>query len=283
MIPAQIIWDVDPVFFKIGSLSVAYYGFMWVLAFVVGAILFRMVVKREGYNLEMVDSALIILIVCTMVGSRLGHCFFYEPAKYLAEPWKIITGIRDGGMASHGAAIGLLIGIWIWARKWKMPYVWMLDRIGIMVAIGGVLIRFGNLLNSEVYGGETDLPWGFVFVRKGETVAKHPTQIYEMIAYTITFLTVAHLYWRTKLSDRRGLLFGVFLVMLFGTRFLIESIKEVQVGFEEGWILNMGQILSIPFIIAGIYFIVRGIKNPPKSYVIHASRSRDNKKKPSGK
>lgn len=160
-----------------------------------------------------------------------------------------------------------------------------MDRIGIVVASGGVLIRFGNLLNSEIYGTQTDLPWGFIFVRKGETLPMHPTQIYEMIAYTIVFLILSHLYWRTKLSDRRGVLFGIFLIMLFGARFLIECIKQPQEAFEQDMLLDMGQILSLPFIIAGVVFVIIGLKRPAQPYTKpkNEPRSNSNKAKPAGR
>lgn len=264
---AAITWDVDPIFFSIGSLDIAYYGLLWGAAFLMGGYLFTKMVKLEALDIKMVDSAFITMLVATIIGARLGHCLFYEPESYIAEPWKIITGMREGGLASHGAAIGLLIGIWIWCRKWKMPYVWMLDRIGIVVAIGGAFIRLGNLINSEIYGTATDLPWGFIFVRRGETLAMHPTQIYEIIAYMITFAVLAHLYWRTKLSDRRGAMFGIFLIMLFGARFIIESIKQPQEVWEPAMALNMGQILSLPFIIAGVVILIIAMRRPAQPYL----------------
>lgn len=264
---AAITWNFDPVFISIGDLSIAYYGVLWGLAFLMGGFLFTKIVKREKLDTRMVDSAFITMLIWTVIGARLGHCMFYEQETYLHAPWKIITGIREGGLASHGAAIGLLIGIWIWTRKWKMPYVWMLDRIGIVVAIGGAFIRFGNLLNSEVYGTATDMPWGFIFVRAGETMPMHPTQIYEIIAYLITFATISHLYWRTKLSDKRGAIFGIFLIMLFGARLIIESIKQPQELWEQAMLLNMGQLLSIPFVIAGVVILAVAMNRPSEPYV----------------
>lgn len=263
---AAIVWDFDPILFSIGDLKIAYYGVLWGLAFIIGGWIFTKIVRREGYDANMVDSAFIIMLISTIIGARVGHCLFYETEKYLTEPWKIITGIREGGLASHGAALGLLVGIWIWSRKWKMPYVWMLDRIGIVVAIGGACIRLGNLLNSEVYGTATDLPWGFVFVLRNETEAMHPTQIYEMIAYLITFAVISHLYWRTKWSTKHvGGMFGVFLVMLFGSRFMIETIKQPQETFEQMMTLNMGQWLSLPFIVAGIAIIIYAFRKTTRT------------------
>ena len=277
MHPLTITWDVDPIFFSIGSIDIAYYGLMWVLAFTVGYWLFGKVVKREGLDPEMTSSAFITLIIATVIGARLGHVIFYDLRGYLAEPWEILN-FRGGGMASHGAALGLLIGIWIFCRKWKVPYIWMLDRVGIVVAIGGAIIRIGNLINSEVYGTPTKLPWGFRFVNDltwkkpledggSASLPVHPTQIYEAFAYMLIFALMWHMYWRTKAYDRRGLMFGIFLILLFGARFLIESIKQVQSAFEIGWKLDMGQILSLPFIAAGMIILIIALRRPLQPYI----------------
>lgn len=260
-----VTWDVDPIFINIFGIDIAWYGVLWVSAFVVGLMIFGKIVKREKLDPQITDSAFIIMIISTVIGARLGHCLFYDPLTYLANPIEILY-FREGGMASHGAAIGLLIGIWIFCRKWKLPYVWMLDRIGIVVASGAVLIRLGNLVNSEVYGTATELPWGFIFVRMGETTPMHPTQIYEALAYFVIFLILGHIYWRTNLSNRRGFMFGLFLVLLFGFRFFIESIKQVQAEFELGMTINMGQILSIPFIVAGLVILGYSLNRPSRAY-----------------
>jgi len=260
-----VTWDVDPILFSIGSIDIAWYGAMWALAFVLGLWIFSKIVKHEGLDPEMPGSAFVILILATIIGARLGHIIFYDIRSYLAEPWEILN-FRGGGMASHGAAMGLLVGIWIFSRKWKTPYIWMLDRVGIVVAIGGACIRLGNLINSEVYGTGTDLPWGFIFVRAGETAPMHPTQIYEALAYLIIFGILSYIYWRTKVSDRRGVMFGTLLILLFGVRFFIETIKQVQSPFEEGMVLNMGQILSIPFVLAGIVILAIALRRPPQPY-----------------
>lgn len=262
---ASITWNVDPIFISLGGLEIAYYGLLWVAAFVLGGFIFDKVVRKEGIDPEITSSAFMYTIIATIVGARLGHCLFYDPVHYLSNPIEILY-FRDGGMASHGAAIGLLIGIWLFTKKWKVPYIWMLDRIGLVVTTGGALIRIGNLINSEVYGTETALPWGFVFVRAGETMPMHPTQIYEAIAYLVLFAILAHMYWRTNAPDKRGLMFGVFLIGLFGARFLLEYFKQVQVAFEQDMIINMGQILSIPFVVAGIIIVAIAVKNPPRHY-----------------
>ncbi len=266
----QITWDFDPIFFSLGSFDIAWYGLSWLLAFALGYWIFGKIVKREGLNDDMTSSAFNYALLATIIGARFGHCLFYDPAYFLSHPLEIITGIRDGGLASHGAAIGLLVGIWMYSRKWKTPYIWFLDRIGIVVAIGGACIRMGNLFNSEIYGGPTSLPWGFIFVRAGETEPMHPTQIYEALAYLVLFALLAHMYWRTKLSDKRGVLFGTFLIVLFGMRFIIESIKNVQEPWEVDMVanfgVNMGQVLSVPFVIAGVIILVKALRAPAKPY-----------------
>lgn len=261
-----VTWDVNPVFLNIGGFEIAYYGLLWVAAFILGAYIFRKIVSNESLDPAMVDSAFMYMLIATIIGARLGHCLFYEPSYYLSNPWQILN-IRGGGLASHGAAIGMVVGILLYSRKWKIPSMWLFDRVGIVVAIGGALIRIGNLLNSEIYGTATDMPWGFIFVRSGETMPMHPTQIYEAIAYMIIFFTLMHLYWRTKLANKRGVMFGVFLIMLFGIRLIIESIKQVQETWEATLPLNMGQILSIPFIIVGVYILLRALNRPAQPYV----------------
>lgn len=273
-----VVWDVNPIALQIGSLQIAYYGLLWVAAFILGAFLLKKIVVKEGLNPAMVDSAFIYVLIATVVGARLGHCLFYEPSYFLSNPWQILN-IRGGGLASHGAAIGMVFGILLYAKKWKIPPMWLFDRIGIMIAVGGALIRIGNLINSEIYGDPTSQPWGFIFVNRGETIAKHPTQIYEALAYIVIFFVLMHMYWRTKWINRRGMMFGVFLTLLFGMRLLIESIKEVQEPWEAALPLNMGQMLSIPFILVGIFFVFRSWNRPAQPYLNMPLPSKKPKKK----
>lgn len=272
MFPSFITWDVDPIFFSIGDFPIAYYGALWALAFGIALFLYTKMVNREGLDPQMIDSGFYYVIIGTIVGARLGHCLFYEPADYFLDPfmdgfpWIKMLDIRGGGLASHGAALGIFAAIWFYTRKWKVPFLWMLDRIGIMVAIDGALVRIGNLMNSEIYGGPTDIPWGFIFVRDGQTMPMHPTQIYEAVCYLVIFFVLAHLYWRTQVPNRRGVMFGIFLVLLFTSRLVIESIKLPQEAFEEGMMLNMGQILSIPFIVGGLGLLFWAIRRAPQPY-----------------
>jgi prolipoprotein diacylglyceryl transferase len=219
----------------------------------------------------MMDQLLIYIAVGTVIGARLGHCFFYEPEYFLQNPLEILK-IWKGGLASHGAAIGILLSLWLYIRKYKLSFLWLIDRIVIVVALGGAFIRLGNLFNSEIYGLPTDLPWGFEFVRDrlydsstGEllpTVACHPTQLYEALSYILIFTVLFIFYRKNHMKVRDGFIFGVFMILLFAARFFIEFVKNDQVAFEAGMKFNMGQLLSLPFILAGILMIVWTAKQP---------------------
>ena len=269
MMPLIVDWTFDPVLFRIGSLDIRYYGMMWVLAIFVGAKFFENFCKREGLAESVSESVFWFGTLGTILGARLGHCLFYDPAYYLPRPWEIITGFRDGGLASHGAAIGLLVGLWFFARRNRLPYVWGLDRIMIPVGIGGAFVRLGNLFNSEIFGGPTTLPWGFRFLRSHEWQRLcapepcHPTQLYEAACYAATFGVLCWLYYRKDCGRRYpGLLFGVGLIGVFLTRFFIEFLKLEQGGADTDLFLKMGQLLSIPFVVAGVVLTLRSLKHP---------------------
>ena len=264
-----VVWDFNPTLFNIGSLDIRYYGAMWALALLLGGWIFSYFCKREGKSQELADSAFLYIALGTIIGARLGHCLFYDPAYYLPRPWTMITEIRDGGLASHGATIGILIAIWLCSRKNRVSPLWMTDRLVIIASICGALIRLGNLFNSEIVGRVTDMPWGFKFVRLYPNVpieavpVQHPTQIYEALCYVLTFVVLWWLYMRTDAPKRRGLLFGAGLIGIFLTRFFIEFIKVEQEAFEKGMMLNMGQLLSIPFILFGAFMIWYAMKRQP--------------------
>ena len=264
----SITWNVDPTFFTLFGLDIRYYGVLWAVAFMLGIYYFTKFCKHEGLPDRLVDSMFWCATILAILGARLGHCLFYEPEVYLADPVRILN-IREGGMASHGAAIGFLLGLTIFAVMNKMPWWWGADRIMIPVAIGGAGVRIGNLMNSEIYGGPTDLPWGFIFQRAGETQPMHPTQIYEALCYILVFLILLWLYFKKDAGRKHpGLMFGVGLIGIFVARFIIEYIKNDQVGFEEGMRsaigMNMGQLLSIPFVVIGIILVVVGLLNKPQ-------------------
>lgn len=265
----SVVWDFDPVFFSVFGVEVRYYGLLWALVILGGGKFFDSVCKREGLPNSVSESIFTYGALATIIGARLGHCLFYDPIAYLSDPLTIITGIRDGGMASHGASVGLLVGIWLFSRKNKLPYIWALDRIMIPVGLGGALIRLGNFFNSEIFGGPTSLPWGVEFVRSRQWVAEfapmavHPTQLYEAICYFLTFVVMTYLYYKKDMARRRPMvMFGIGLIGIFLTRFIIEFIKVEQEAFERGMMLDMGQLLSIPFIILGFYTIYLGFSRP---------------------
>ncbi|MFI3304991.1 MAG: prolipoprotein diacylglyceryl transferase [Rikenellaceae bacterium] len=269
-------WEFDPVAFNLFGMEVRYYGLMWALMILVSSKIFDYFCKREGLRNEVSESIFVYGTLGTIIGSRVGHCLFYEPQHYLFAPWEIVTGIRDGGMASHGAAVGLLVGLWLFSRKNKMPYLWSLDRIMVAVGIGGAIIRVGNLFNSEIFGHVTDLPWGFRFINShlwlnsAAPNACHPTQIYEALCYVATFVILSIMYCRYDMGRRRpGVMFGVGLLGIFLTRFFVEFIKFEQVAFEKEMVLIMGQWLSIPFVVLGIYMIYRGMSSEEQSRVIN--------------
>ena len=275
----SVIWDVNPYIFTfpenfplLGGRPVAWYGLLWALVFVVGYYVMRKMYRKENLSDELLDKLTIYMLIFSVVGARLGHCLFYEPEYYLADPIKILY-VWEGGLASHGGAIGILIGLLLYSRKTKISYLHILDLIVVPVALGGAFIRLGNLMNSEIYGYETTLPWGFKFVRDwapGTPIeaipACHPTQIYEALICLIVFAVLLYLFFKKDYAAQRpGFMFGFFCTAVFGSRILIEFIKQPQVEFENSMVLDMGQWLSIPFVIVGIYFMIKSNKKVEKS------------------
>ena len=268
-------WNIDPVIFRLGGIELRWYSVLFVSGFILGWYIMRSFFRREKISENLLDPMLYMLLLCTIVGARLGHCLFYQPDYYLGSwqgfweifmPWK-------GGLASHGGTIAILLGIWWYARKYgrknDFDYVWVLDRLVIPVAFAACFIRLGNLFNSEIYGGPTSLPWGFVFQRNGETGPCHPTQLYEAGTYLLLGIVLMWLYWKKLDRLYRGTFVGLFLIVCFGSRFLIEFIKEPQVEFEQTMALNMGQLLSIPFILLGIFFLVWAYKKRIPARAVH--------------
>jgi len=243
-------WDVNPEIFRIGSFAVRWYGLLFASSFLFGYIIMNRIFKNENLGDAVLDKITIYMAIGVIVGARLGHCLLYEPGYYLAHPLEILM-IWHGGLASHGAGAGILIAVGIFSVKEKKGYFWALDRLAIVVALSGFFIRMGNLMNSEIYGVETTLPWGFVFLRNGETAPKHPTQIYEALSYLLIFLILFWLYWRKKGKHIEGTLVSLAFILIFAARFFIEFLKEDQVAFEAGMKYNLGQKYSIPFFLIG--------------------------------
>lgn len=266
-----ITWDFNPDLIS-SPITVRWYGLMFAIGFVVGAFLLSKMFKHEGQRSSWVDQIFIVVVICTIVGARLGHVFFYAWDYYSQHPADIVK-IWEGGLASHGGAIAIIIGIclYAWLGMKKSP-VWVLDRLVVPTAFVAGLIRLGNLFNSEIFGHVTDLPWGFYFVNSvewqkmciqyGGEVACHPTQIYEAACYFALFALLMWMYWKRNSEERQGLLTGVFLAVTFGARFLIEFVKNPQESFEIGMAINRGQQLSIPFVIIGLALIVYALMRP---------------------
>lgn len=260
MVLNYINWNANPEIFSLGALSVRWYGLLFAGGFYVGYLIMERFFKKEKVPVAILDKLAMYMIISTVIGARLGHCLFYEPAYYLSNPIEILY-IWHGGLASHGAAVGIIFALFLFSRYQKPDFWWTIDRIVIVVALAGFFIRMGNLMNSEIYGHETALPWGFVFMRDNQTIPRHPTQIYEALSYLALFFVLRWYYYKKDGLPNNGFLFGTFLIVLFSIRFVVEFLKETQVSFEKGMLFNMGQLLSIPFIIAGIVIVYLANQN----------------------
>ncbi len=252
----MITWNVSPEIIDFGFLKLRWYGLMFLAGFTIGLRIMRWMFKREGRDASVLDSLLMHMVTGTIIGSRLGHCLFYDPSYYFSNPLKIFA-IWEGGLASHGGAIGVLIACAIFARKNpKFSFLWIMDRIAVVTVLTGSFIRIGNLMNSEILGRPTDVPWAFIFTRVDQ-VPRHPAQLYESLSYLIIF-TISILTYRFYSKGKNtGLLFSLVTGLIFFSRFFIEFYKENQEAFEKGMILNMGQILSIPFVLVSLWLFIR--------------------------
>ena len=265
---SYITWDVSPVIFKLGFFTLRWYSLAFMIGFLVGYEIVARMFRHEGAPERWLGLLLMWTVAGTIVGARLGHVFFYEWDLFSQNPIKILY-VWEGGLASHGGAIGVILGVILFSIvTTKRSPLWTFDRLVVPIALVGGLIRLGNLMNSEIFGHATTLPWGFKFVNSPEWQALyagqacHPTQIYEAICYFALFALLMWMYWRKNAEERPGLIFGVFLIGIFTPRFFIEFIKNPQEAFEQSMAINMGQWLSIPFIIAGISLIIYAMRRP---------------------
>lgn len=262
-----VVWDVNPALID-SVITVRWYGLMFAIGFRIGFNIVAKMFKHEGAPERWMGLLLIWVGVGTVVGARLGHVFFYAWDYYSQHPWKILA-TWEGGLASHGGAIGVIIAVIMFSIfTTKRSPLWTFDRLVPAIALVGGLIRIGNLMNSEIFGHATTLPWGFMFVRSAEWnqmyygQACHPTQIYEALCYFALFGLLMWMYWRKNAEARPGIIFGTFFIGIFLPRFLIEFIKNDQEAFEATMTLNMGQLLSIPFILLGIGLIIYSLSRP---------------------
>ncbi|HEV7348908.1 prolipoprotein diacylglyceryl transferase [Telluribacter sp.] len=264
---AYIIWNASPELFTIpeiagfGPFIVRWYGLLFAAAFLIGQQIMIHIFKKEGKPLEDIDTLTLFMVISTVLGARLGHFLFYEPEVFFTRPLEIILP-PYAGLASHGAIIGILTALWLYSRSRRatgQSFLWVTDRIAILVALAGAFIRFGNLMNHEIVGRPTDLPWGFVFMLNTEyrQIPRHPAQLYESITCLVLFFILLWFWNRHKDQTPPGSMLGIFLIWVFTLRFLYEFLKENQVAFEENLALNMGQVLSIPAVLLGVYFLWR--------------------------
>ena len=265
-----VTWTANPALYD-GFIEIRWYGLFFAIGFIVGYNMMERMFRHEQVNLKWLDSLFIYVVIATVLGARLGHCLFYAWDYYSQHPLEIFK-VWEGGLASHGGAIGIIIAIWLYSRRvTHRNMLWTFDRLVVPVALVAALIRTGNLMNHEIYGHSTDLPWGFRFIdnlhawRMGAepifTAPSHPTQLYEAACYLVTFAICMWLYFKKEAWKKQGLIFGVFMICVFGSRFFIEFVKNDQEPFEAGMMLNMGQWLSIPFVLAGCWFVWRALRN----------------------
>ena len=271
-----ITWDVNPELFTIFGREIRWYGLFWVIGLIVAVYIVQRIYDSEKLPQKWFDSLFIYMMLGIILGARLGHCLFYEPAYYLANPLEILK-IWEGGLASHGGVVGIIIAVWLYSKKvTKKSMLWTFDRVIVPTGFTSAFIRLGNLMNHEIYGGPTSEPWGFRFIENVNawkagapaifTEPSHPTQIYEAIVYFIVFAITMYLYWKTDAKKKQGLLLGIAMIIIFASRIFIEYFKNVQVESEilmrENTGLILGQWLSIPFVIWGIWLVWNSMRKP---------------------
>ena len=255
----HFIWDVDPILISFGSLEIRWYGFLFALNFLIGLKIMEWIYKREKRDPKNLDTLMIYMIIGTAVGARLVHTLFYEPAYYLEHPLEILM-IWKPGLASHGALAGILIAIYVYAKRYNESYIWLLSRITIPGALAAGSVRIANLFNSEILGKPSDVPWAIIF-KKVDMIPRHPVQIYEALAYFSIFVMLVVVYRKVDRDFATKLLPGLFLITLFCARFMLEFTKTRQAMYSLDIPFSTGQLLSIPFIIVGIIFVILAFKS----------------------
>jgi phosphatidylglycerol---prolipoprotein diacylglyceryl transferase len=275
MVFDYIHWNINPEIFNLFGISIRYYGALFVTGLIICYYMLQWIYKREGIPIEKLEKFFIYGFVGILAGARLGHCLFYEPVYYFSHPLEMILPIQalpDGGykfigyqgLASHGGTLGLIIAIILYSVKTRESLIKMFDLVAVVAPIASCFIRLANLMNSEIIGIPTTVPWAFIF-EKNDNLPRHPAQLYEAIAYILIFIIVFLIYMKRKEIVQKGILFGLTITLIFTARFFIEFLKERQVKFEEQMKLDMGQLLSIPLILLGIAFIIYGIRKMRKT------------------
>ena len=269
-----VVWNPDTQLCRILGLPIRYYSLMWIIGLVAAYMIVKKVYKQRGIKEEVFEPLFIYCFLGILIGARLGHCLFYEPEYYLTSgkhfiemllpirfmPQGGIKMVGYSGLASHGGTIGIIIGMILYCRKYKVKVLECIDMVCVATPLTAACIRLGNLMNSEIVGKPTGSDWGFIFVQNGEDFARHPAQLYEAIAYIIIFIITILIYRKHKEKIGSGFYFGFCIATIFTFRFFIEFCKEVQVDFEQGMTLDMGQLLSVPFVIGGIWLMLHSRK-----------------------
>jgi prolipoprotein diacylglyceryl transferase len=259
----SITWDPS-LGIELGFFTIRYYSLMFVLAFGLGLRLMKKIFVKDEIPLEMLDKLFVYVVLATILGARLGHVFFYDWAYFKDHLAEILLPVKFSpfrftgfaGLASHGAAVGIIFALYLYSKKiLKKPLLFVLDRVGIIVALAGFFIRIGNLMNSEIIGKPTGSNFGIIFIKLGEDFPRHPTQLYEAFGYLLIFIILWRMYWKTDKKEQPGYLFGFFFATLWSVRFVIEFLKEAQIEDRGAWTLNTGQWLSIPLVLIGLYFM----------------------------
>ena len=247
-------WNANPVLMSFGSLSIHWYGVLFAAAILSGFGVMNWIYKRENKSIEQLESLQIYMLIGIVVGARLGHCLFYDPAYYLSNPLKILA-INEGGLASHGGGIGAILATLYYAKKNSINFLYLLDRLAIPTALFAFFVRMGNLMNSEILGLQTDVPWAVVFLRV-DVIPRHPVQLYEALAYLSIFIVLALLYVFKSEKIKSGFLFGLFLMLVFSARIAVEFVKERQAAYSDAMVFSTGQMLSVPFLLIGLGLII---------------------------
>ena len=248
------VWNVDPVLLHLGPLQLYWYGLLFVGSFVVGSWILKQIYIREGKDPEVLESLFIYIIVGAAVGARLVHCLFYDPSYYLSHPLKIFY-VWEGGLASHGGVMGVLLATWLFAKKYNESFTWLLSRLAIPAALSGAAIRIGNFMNSEIVGQPTDVPWAIVFERL-DNIPRHPSQLYESVSYLIIFVFLLFVYRNVKPAFATKILPALWFITIFTVRFFLEYVKTKQAAYNVDQVLTTGQWLSVPFILLGVVWLV---------------------------
>ena len=252
----HFVWSLNPVALSLGSVHIFWYGILFATAILSGLEFMKWVYRLEGKNAAALESMFLYIVIGIVVGARLGHCFFYDPAFYLAHPLKIFA-VWEGGLASHGGGLGVLIALALYVRKYKISYLWLLDRIAIPTALFGFFVRMGNLMNSEIVGTPTELPWAVIFTRI-DMLPRHPAQLYESFSYLLIFFLLTYVYKKCRTRVENGYILGLFLTLVFTVRFLVEFVKVKQADYDTSFLMmSTGQALSIPFLFFGLFLVIK--------------------------